>query len=410
MEQKDKIIMLRIAEALLSHYKYSINYINQENTEMLLSNFNNDTYPLIRLTITDQQPSLHVLEVSQKSLMAQKTILREEKLQRLDIIVNDTNLVSTTYRFYINERNKKDALLLAAFPKLENINYEVKDVMSEYYDIARKISKTSATVKRNVTVFNHMKGTWTFIGVSVVMFLVSLYVMTLSTYPTTYMIFLGGIYVPFIQGAFEVWRFLTAGFIHVSFTHLLFNVLAMFNLGQILEKVYGTKHFVVTVLISVITGNLFVYIAENDAAVSVGLSTGLYGLMGLIIVYLIETQLIKVPAFRTQILLIFGINFMINFMPNVSWLGHLGGFVAGVMCGLIFSKKPSWNTIKNNAIISIAMFAVMLGYLGVTRQKTKNFYILSDQDSIEVARKLRLDGYAEYLEQKMTEFYLGELQ
>ena len=132
--------------------------------------------------------------------------------------------------------------------------------------------------------------------------------------------------------------------------------------------------------------------------------------MGLIIVYLIETQLIKVPAFRTQILLIFGINFMINFMPNVSWLGHLGGFVAGVICGLIFSKKPSWNTIKNNAIISIAMFAVMLGYLGVNRQKTKNFYILSDQDSIEVARKLRLDGYAEYLEQKMTEFYLGELQ
>lgn len=408
MDQHYKIIMLRLAEALLSQYKYSINYINQENTEMLLSNFNNETYPLIRLAVSDQQPSQHVLEISQRSLMAQKTILREEKLQRLDIIVSDQNIVSTAYRFYLNERNTKDAMLLAAFPKLEHINYQVTDVMSEYYDIARKISKTSSTVKRNVTVVNHMKGSWVFIGISIAMYLASLYVMTLSTYPTTYMIFLGGVYVPFIQGALEVWRFVSAGFVHVSFTHLAFNALAMFNLGQILEKVYGTKQFVITVLLSIISGNVFVYIAESDAAVSVGLSSGLYGLMGLMVVYLIETQLIKVPAFRTQILLIFGINFMINFMPNVSWLGHLGGFVAGILCGLMFSKKSSWRNIKNNAIISIAMFAVMLSYLAVTKEKTKDFYILSDQDSIEVARQLNLNGYADYLEQKMTEFYRGE--
>ena len=408
MEQHYKVVMLRIAEALLSQYKYSINYINQENTEMLLSNFNNDTYPLIRLAISDQQPSQHVLEISQRALMAQKTILREEKLQRLDIIVNDQNFVSSTYRFYINERNTNDSLLLGAFPKLATVNYKVDDVMSEYYEIARKISKISATVKRNNTIITHMKGSWIFIGISIAMYLVSLYIITLSKYPTTYMIFLGGIYVPFIQGAFEVWRFLTAGFVHVSFTHLVFNALAMFNLGQILEKVYGTKQFVLTVLLSIISGNIFVYIAESEAAVSVGLSTGLYGLMGLMMVYLFETQLIKVPAFRNQVLLIFGINFMINFMPNVSWLGHLGGFVAGVLCGFMFSKKSSWQNIKNNAIISIAMFAVMLGYLSVTRVKTKNFYILSDQDSIEVARKLKLNGYADYLEQKMTEFYLGE--
>ncbi len=408
MEQHYKVVMLRIAEALLSQYKYSINYINQENTEILLSNFNNDTYPLIRLAISDQQPSQHVLEISQRALMAQKTILREEKLQRLDIIVNDQNFVSSTYRFYINERNTNDSLLLGAFPKLATVNYKVDDVMSEYYEIARKISKISATVKRNNTIINHMKGSWIFIGISIAMYLVSLYIITLSKYPTTYMIFLGGIYVPFIQGAFEVWRFLTAGFVHVSFTHLAFNALAMFNLGQILEKVYGTKQFVLTVLLSIISGNIFVYIAESEAAVSVGLSTGLYGLMGLMMVYLFETQLIKVPAFRNQVLLIFGINFMINFMPNVSWLGHLGGFVAGVLCGFMFSKKSSWQNIKNNAIISIAMFAVMLGYLSVTRVKTKNFYILSDQDSIEVARKLKLNGYADYLDQKMTEFYLGE--
>lgn len=408
MEQHYKVVMLRIAEALLSQYKYSINYINQENTEILLSNFNNDTYPLIRLAISDQQPSQHVLEISQRALMAQKTILREEKLQRLDIIVNDQNFVSSTYRFYINERNTNDSLLLGAFPKLATVNYKVDDVMSEYYEIARKISKISATVKRNSTIINHMKGSWIFIGISIAMYLVSLYIITLSKYPTTYMIFLGGIYVPFIQGAFEVWRFLTAGFVHVSFTHLAFNALAMFNLGQILEKVYGTKQFVLTVLLSIISGNIFVYIAESEAAVSVGLSTGLYGLMGLMMVYLFETQLIKVPAFRNQVLLIFGINFMINFMPNVSWLGHLGGFVAGVLCGFMFSKKSSWQNIKNNAIISIAMFAVMLGYLSVTRVKTKNFYILSDQDSIEVARKLKLNGYADYLDQKMTEFYLGE--
>ena len=117
MEQHYKVVMLRIAEALLSQYKYSINYINQENTEILLSNFNNDTYPLIRLAISDQQPSQHVLEISQRALMAQKTILREEKLQRLDIIVNDQNFVSSTYRFYINERNTNDSLLLGAFPK-----------------------------------------------------------------------------------------------------------------------------------------------------------------------------------------------------------------------------------------------------------------------------------------------------
>jgi rhomboid protease GluP len=56
-------------------------------------------------------------------------------------------------------------------------------------------------------------------------------------------ILLGAYYKTFVASGFEVWRFLTVGFVHISIFHLLINTMALMNLGTITEKIYGKVAF-----------------------------------------------------------------------------------------------------------------------------------------------------------------------
>ena len=50
------------------------------------------------------------------------------------------------------------------------------------------------------------------------------------------------------------WRIVTSGFLHHGEIHLLFNMLALYNLGRILEPVLGPGRFVAVYAASLLTG------------------------------------------------------------------------------------------------------------------------------------------------------------
>ena len=189
----------------------------------------------------------------------------------------------------------------------------------------------------------------------------------------------------------------------------MFNLFSLYNLSLILEKVYGTKKFIFVLLMSIIGGNLFVYIGETQAVLSVGLSTGVYGLLGLTVVYLFETKLIRSPMLRNQLIWTLVINLMITLLPNISWLGHLGGFITGLSLGVVLSKKFSWATLRKNTLYASLIALVLAGYLAINRPKPTEFYLGSDMDVISVWRKVGFNWYADYLEESLSKYYfLGE--
>ena len=407
MSKQNQIVALRLASILMRFYKYELMKIDNATGDVVLGFPKHPKYPTIHIRLSsiayEEDKSEKMVEVV-NSLNRQK---RDIKLLTFSF-VDEPFEKETHHLVHLDEENQFSEQVITTFPKIKQLDWQVKDEVLELKIAVNNLNKTTMRHRQErvrQTGLKNSKGALSIIAICFLVHLLGIFITSLARYETTYMILLGGIYVPMIQGANEIHRFITAGFIHANFTHLFVNMLSLYNISLLLEKVYGTKKFLIALLVSVIGGNLVVYVAETQAAISVGLSTGIYGLLGLLVVYLFETNLIKSPVFKTQLTYIFGINLIINFLPNVSWLGHLGGFVSGVLVGMAFVKKPQWQSLRKNTIIASLMLVVMLGYLGINRNYPNEIYAGSDFDVMNVARKLKLDFYADYLEEKMIDYY-----
>jgi membrane associated rhomboid family serine protease len=83
---------------------------------------------------------------------------------------------------------------------------------------------------------------------------------------------------------FEPWQLITYAFLHQPnlFTHLLFNMLALFIFGRVLEEVWGPRRFLVFYFASVLAAGvtqLIVTSMSGSVAATVGASGGVFGVL-----------------------------------------------------------------------------------------------------------------------------------
>jgi membrane associated rhomboid family serine protease len=83
--------------------------------------------------------------------------------------------------------------------------------------------------------------------------------------------------------AFEIWQLLTYGFLHGSFTHLFFNMFALWMFGGEVERLLGTRRFVTYYLVCIVGAAIaqLVVVANMDMrpVPTVGASGGVFGLL-----------------------------------------------------------------------------------------------------------------------------------
>jgi len=136
---------------------------------------------------------------------------------------------------------------------------------------------------------------------------------------------------------FEMWRFLTAIFLHGSLTHLLFNLFALLFFGISLENLIGSKKFLVVFLSSGIIANM---VSINFYNSSLGASGAIYGIIGAITILkplmMVYTLGLIMPMFiatiiyiTADVLRIFG-----AFDSNVGSIAHLSGIFIGFLAGV----------------------------------------------------------------------------
>lgn len=141
---------------------------------------------------------------------------------------------------------------------------------------------------------------------------------------------------------FEIWRFLTAIFLHGSLTHLLFNLFALLFFGIYLENLIGSKKFIITFLVSGIIANI---IALNFYDSSLGASGAIYGLIGVLTI-LRPTNMIYafgliLPMFIAAIIYIITdiLRTLGAFESNIGAIAHLSGIIIGFIFGIYFRLK-----------------------------------------------------------------------
>lgn len=141
----------------------------------------------------------------------------------------------------------------------------------------------------------------------------------------------------------EWWRLGSAMFLHFGAVHLTLNLWALWDGGQLVERMYGHARFAGIYFVSGLAGNLLSLVAHRGLAVSGGASGAIFGLYGALLIFLWrERHNLHPQEFRwffwgasgfTATTFILG--FLITGIDNAA---HIGGFLTGMLGGIILSR------------------------------------------------------------------------
>ena len=164
------------------------------------------------------------------------------------------------------------------------------------------------------------------------------------------------------------WQIITSVFAHEQPVHLLLNMLVLYFLGPQLEAILGRSRFLSLYLLSGLTGSVAVMLLSDPHGGTLGASGAGFGLMGALLVVAH-----KVGADTQQILVWLGINIAFTFFASsyISWQGHLGGLVGGLLISSLIVYAPKkgrsaiqWSGLAGIAAVSIALIVVRAIALG----------------------------------------------
>ena len=157
------------------------------------------------------------------------------------------------------------------------------------------------------------------------------------------------------------YQLLTSVFTHVEFWHIGFNMFMLWVLGPQLESVLGRVRFLAVYLLSGLAGSVLTYWLSDPHSSTVGASGALFGLMGALLVLVIKSR-----GQVNQIVMLIGLNFAFTVLGrgSISWQGHLGGFVGGVLLTLMLvyvprKRRPLWQGVGTGAFAVLLVVAVL---------------------------------------------------
>lgn len=157
------------------------------------------------------------------------------------------------------------------------------------------------------------------------------------------------------------WQVVTSAFVHANAMHIGFNMLALWFLGPQLERIFGRLRFLALYFVSALAASALVMAASTPFFSTVGASGAIFGLMGGILLVALKHK----GDVRT-ILMWLAVNVVITVLGSgfISWQGHLGGFIGGVLVAaavMYVPKKfrPVGQWVAIGAIAAVALAVIV---------------------------------------------------
>jgi rhomboid protease GluP len=148
----------------------------------------------------------------------------------------------------------------------------------------------------------------------------------------------GAFYGPNVAAG-EWWRTFTAAFLHGGLLHIGFNMFALWQVGMLVEQLFGGPKMALMYLLSIIGSGWAIY-HFNYLEITIGASGAIFGLFGALAAAGLRLGKLGRDLVRGMLGIII-LNVIIGFMvPNISQAGHLGGLVAGFLSGLVLYRPP----------------------------------------------------------------------
>ncbi len=154
---------------------------------------------------------------------------------------------------------------------------------------------------------------------------------------------LGGLDPSAVVVGHEYWRLLTALFLHYGALHVAINLLGLYLLGPALERTIGAVKFTISYLLSGLGSGLVVvalwWLAISQSELLVGASGCIMGVIGVQAGLLLRHRASPLAGRQLRdIIAIVAIQTIFDlWIPQVSLAAHLGGFVSGLLIGIVLA-------------------------------------------------------------------------
>ncbi len=185
----------------------------------------------------------------------------------------------------------------------------------------------------------------------------------------------------------QIWRLLLSAFLHTDLIHIVFNMIALYQLGLFTERFFSAKKLLITYVLTAIIASL-VSIAVNFVTrqnpFSIGASGAIFGIMGLLLGNLLinKRYSANLPLDRNQLILIILYNLMFGFMPNVPVdnAAHIGGLVSGFLLSFFIDPIATfdYSKVKERFINTLAIICSVLLVLAFAAQIIYDIKLLAE--------------------------------
>eukprot|EP00158_Paraphelidium_tribonemae_P009652 Partr_v1_DN28924_c1_g1_i4_m26045 putative Rhomboid 5 homolog len=159
------------------------------------------------------------------------------------------------------------------------------------------------------------------------------------------------------------WRSLTSMLLHGGLVHFLSNSLFMYQIGCALEEVHGHWRIATSYIVSGFGGFLF-GAHFSPFVVVVGASGSIYGILALTLVDLLFNFRLVIRPWKevAKLMCMIFVYLAIGYLPFIDNFAHVGGFLIGILSGLMLLKPITFSTADaaTKTFLKIASFPLLL--------------------------------------------------
>lgn len=246
-------------------------------------------------------------------------------------------------------------------PQIEDSELQEKAVRQYQYEMGRALYEKKQRMQRAFS-YGKPRITYLLLYINIIVFFLLEFNGGSTNIET--LIQFGAKYNPAMLDG-EWWRIVTSMFLHIGIFHLLMNMIALYYLGTLVERIYGSLRFTYIYFFAGIFGGLTSF--AFNISIAAGASGAIFGLFGALLFFgTIHRDLFK-QTMGKNLLLILLINLAFGLLiPQIDMGAHLGGLIGGyIASAIVFVPQKRRLFIQIAALVVYLLLFLLLGYYGI---------------------------------------------
>lgn len=155
-----------------------------------------------------------------------------------------------------------------------------------------------------------------------------------------------------LQTGFGVWQLVSYGFLHGGLAHLFFNMFALYMFGLPIERLWGTRRFLIFYFVCMVGAGLVQLLVAQLAGEiypTIGASGAVFGLLLAFGMMYPNSRIMllfpPIPMRAKWFVIVYGILTLVfgvtGTMPGIAHFAHLGGMLFGLVLILYWASRAS---------------------------------------------------------------------